>query len=349
MPVFITLLDQRMRLKTDLLGVIKPLIFGAVWFLAGFILGTPQVVTRFSIFLKYFSVSMFQHAGFDRGPDTPLGFIGQWSVLDESLGRAAAILFLAALIYHAYLLIKKGEYRGDKPEKREKGIGVIFVAIISLNLPMLMVYNYAARFYLPIIILVTVLAGFFVEDMYKFGNNRSSRIIEAGVIAAAFAVLGLSALRVASVTLLFFNDSRIAASAFVAEFPKYSSVEYTFFPPTIPDRYFKRKHNYPLFFSKSMMEGEPDPGWEGKVNLGEAGLQKRGTDYLIIDSPTYERFDDPITCASIPVECEFFKRLRSGETGYRLEKVFEYRLPTFLPQIFPFFLNPRIEIYHAIS
>ena len=345
MPVFMLLYDQREKLKQNAFEIFKTLLVGGGWFLVGFLIGTPQAITQFSIFRQYFSVSMFQHAGFDRQPDTPVGIIGQWAVLGESMGMAAAILFLVSVLYHVILLIRGGRWIVDKGDKRRQGIEVILVALVSLNLPMLMVYNYAARFYLPMMILAAVLVGLFVGDLLEFGAKRKDRLMTTGIGAAVLLVLGLSALRVASVVLLFFNDSRIAASAFIAGLPKKSSVEYTFFPPTVPDRFFSRKHNYPLFFPKSMMEGKPDPSQQGKVNLGESGLQKRETDYLIIDSPTFERFKDPATCEAIPVECSFFKRLRAGETSYQLDRSFAYQLPAVLPQLKPFFLNPKIEIY----
>jgi hypothetical protein len=86
-----------------------------------------------------------------------------------------------------------------------------------------------------------------------------------------------------------------------------------------------------------------------KFNIGEAGLDDRQTTYLVTDSFTADKFKDPYTCSLMPVECDFFKQLATGQSShYRLIKEFSYRLPAFLPQIHLEYVNPTIRIYERI-
>jgi hypothetical protein len=84
-----------------------------------------------------------------------------------------------------------------------------------------------------------------------------------------------------------------------------------------------------------------------EYNQGEAGLYQREVDYLVVDSFTYDRFDDEYICQTNPVECDFFKQLLTGETDLHLLASFEYRLPSFLPQISLATVNPDIKVYEV--
>ena len=288
---------------------------------------------------------MLHHAEFNRQPDSLIGLFGQWRVLWGTLGWAAASMFLAAFLYHLAGFFLKNKPPWEDTRASHSEIEVLMLAIIALDLPMLIVHNYAPRFYVTIIPLLAVLAGIFIEDLVRSGEKHSFRFAGSLALAAGVGVFALSMLRVFSIALLFMNDARIAASETVASLPRNSTIEYTLYPPTIPDHYFSRRHTYPLFFAKSMVGGVPDPSRANSLNLGEAGLMERGTDFLVFDSLTYERFDDPATCKNIPLECKFFRRLLAGETEYRLLAKHKYRLPDYLPQLSPFFLNPTIRIY----
>jgi hypothetical protein len=154
--------------------------------------------------------------------------------------------------------------------------------------------------------------------------------------------------RVVSIALLFLNDARMEASQYVAALPAGTSIEYTLYPPTIPDQHFIREHNYPIFFKKYPGQVEPTSRIY-KFNAGEAGLNDRRTDYLVIDSLTYSRFQDEYICDSNLVECRFFEKLLAGETSYQLIADFKYSLPEYLPDLQMAFLNPEIRVYVRAS
>jgi hypothetical protein len=144
------------------------------------------------------------------------------------------------------------------------------------------------------------------------------------------------------------NDARIPASVFMQTLPVGTSLEHTYYPPTIPAAHFKDEFNYPIYFVKG---NEPVPvSKKFKYNNGEPGLDDRLTDYLVVDSFTYDKFNDPYVCARMQVECDFFKQLATGRSNhYQLLKEFTYSLPPYLPQINFLFVNPTIRIYERIK
>ncbi len=292
---------------------------------------------------------MFHHAEFNRQPDTVIGLLGQWQVLIAMLGVAAAALFLAALVYHLIGTFSREKIPWSVSWSNRKAIEVVLLAVLALDLPILIVYNYPARYFLPLVPLLAVLGGIFVEDLIVYAEKSDLPLWRYGAMATSMIVFAISLLRVISVGLLFQHDARIPASAYIAMLPEHTSIEYTYYPPTIPEKHFSRRNSYPLFFAKSMLAGQPAPEWSGRVNQGEDGLEDRQPDFLIIDSLTARRFEDPLTCAEVALECDFFKRLQTNETSYRLLEKFEYHLPDYLPQLSPFFLNPTIWVYARLS
>jgi hypothetical protein len=73
------------------------------------------------------------------------------------------------------------------------------------------------------------------------------------------------------------------------------------------------------------------------------------TDYLVTDSFTSNRFGDPYICETMPVECNFFKQLETGQSDhYQLLAELTYILPSYLPQMNIAFVNPQIRIYERI-
>jgi hypothetical protein len=206
-------------------------------------------------------------------------------------------------------------------------------------------YNYPIRFFLTLMPLFAILSALFIGDLYALakqtGNPVYARLLSAGLML----VLMFSLARGVSTMLLFINDSRLPASEFVKTLPAGTSLESTFYGPTLPEGHFKREHNYPLFFQKSPDQAIPtNKNYE--YNAGEAGLEERKTDYLIVDSFTSDKFENPYVCADMQVECDFFKQLETGQSNhYRLLTEFKYSLPRWLPQIQIDFVNPTLRIY----
>jgi len=347
-PVILVIWDHRNEIKRLNLRALKLIIWGCGLALIGFGLGSPQIFRHFRLFVTVIGLTMRHHAEFNTNPNSVLGIVGQWPVLFGLLGILVSIFCILAVVYELSGLFSKGDFYVDFRRSRHL-TSVIMLSILALNLPMLFVKNYPARFFVTLIPLFTVLVGLFFEDIYLAGKKTYGKKAGYAVVVLSVLVIAFSMLRVLSIALLYFNDARVAARDYIAALPARSSIEYTIYSPSITDGYFLKKRNYPLFFPKSRTSGLPGEKAPKDVNSGEAGLEERRPDYLIVDSFIYERFSDPYTCQQVPVECTFFQRLLAGETQYQLERVFEYHLPDFLPQLTPFFLNPTIRIYHRVS
>jgi hypothetical protein len=193
-----------------------------------------------------------------------------------------------------------------------------------------------------------VLSALFLEDLYRQIKERESLPAQRILSAALGIVILVSFARNISVMLLFLHDARLPASAFIRTLPVGTSLEHTFYPPAIPGEHFEREHNYPIFFAKT--PGEQAPTNKNYVyNEGEAGLDDRQTDYLVVDNFTVDRLGDPYICQSMPVECDFFRQLASGGSDhYKLLREFSYALPPYLPQLRISFVNPKIRIYQRL-
>ncbi len=221
-------------------------------------------------------------------------------------------------------------------------IGILLLSILALDLPVMISYNYATRFFLPMYPLFAVLGALFIGEVWKFERYRKTASVVLGLIVL------VSFTRNVSVMLLFFNDARIPASQYVAALPVETSLEHTYYPPAIPPGHFEREHNYPIYFKKAPDEELPTSK-KFEFNAGETGLVKRETDYFIVDSFTSGRFNDPYICETMPAECDFFKQLETGRTDhYKLIAEFNYSLPPYLPQMSISFVNPGIRIYERI-
>ena len=225
--------------------------------------------------------------------------------------------------------------------------GIVVFAILVLDLPMLASYNYQLRYFLTLMPLLAVLTAFFVEALYvktKQPGKSYSMLVSAGISL----IVLYSLARIVSLMLVTMNDARIPASEFMQTLPAGTSLEHTYYPPTLPAGRFENEFNYPIYFVKG---NEPLPVSKlFKYNVGEIGLDDRQTDYLVVDSFTSDKFNDPYTCANMQVECDFFKQLATGQSNhYRLLNEFSYALPPYLPRINFLFVNPTIRIYERIK
>jgi hypothetical protein len=275
-----------------------------------------------------------------------IGFYGQWDTFRAAVGTWAYYLFLIALLWFVAKLILWKLKKVEEKEPRGKIIFTLLASIFIFDLPFWFSYNYVPRFFLPFLPMFAVLAGLFVEDAVSFVKQRGLAFAAPVINIAVILVIVISFLNVLSVTLLFANDARTPAGKFIATLKPDTVLEYTLYPPSIPENHFAKTRNYPIYLIK--YPGETVPTNKAyQYNQGEAGLYERKVDYFVADSFTYARFSDPYTCETNPVECEFFNKLIAGETSLRLLASFDYSLPPYLPQISLAAVNPDIKIYEV--
>lgn len=341
--ILVYIITEKNQVAKNKRGFITPIIVGLVLTFFGFVFGTPRMLLSMSFYVPKVALALLHHATYDIEAGDQIGLLGQWRVLISAHGAVEVFFFLASAIW---AIGKVGRFltaHTQADEGKADQIGVILLSLLALNLPILISYNYPERFFLPFLPLLAVLGGLFIQDFFYLAKQTRYKSLGVVIIAMALAILVLSFLRVASVDLLFINDNRIVASKYLETLPNGASIEYTLYPPNLPERRLN-KFNYPIFFQK-FPEAEPPQGKAYKFNQGEPGIEKRRPDYFVIDSFTYTRFDDPAVCAEQANECAFFKRLLAGETNYQLMQAFDYQLPDFLPHLQPKFLNPIILVY----
>lgn len=339
-PPLVYLLKDRADLPKRPLAFVEPLFIGVVLYILGFGIGTPRFLTWPAFFLKRAVPAFFYNGSYGYQPGAQRGFTGQFSLLEQALGPLLFMLALAAVtwaIYRSLLSLRSGT-----PAFSPRGL--LLLCLFLLDLPLMASYNLAVRFTLPLLPLLAVLSALFIEALFAKAFIPLS--IPARLLGLGLGVVILFSLaRTVSLMLLFLNDARYAAGDFLKTLPSGSSLEETFYPPAIPPGRFSREHNYPLYFLNGPSDSVPT-GKPYDFNAAEAGLVERGTDYLLVDSFTASRFDDPYTCSLMRSECDFFKELASGESAhFRLLAEFHYSLPRFMPQIAADFVNPGIRIY----
>jgi len=342
----IYLISNWKTLFKDWLWTAETLFIAAVLTVAGYVVGTPKALLWMSFYFKRAIPAALRFASYGRGPDSLIGLYGQWGTFRSAVGTAVYVLFLVAFLWSAVKLILYFAKRVQADRDRMDIILVLLLAIVLFDIPFLMSYNYVPRFFLPFLPMFAVLASLFIEDLVSLVRQRNYAVVAPFISIAVVLIILVSFLQVVSVALLFANDARTPAGKFIETLESNKILEYTLYPPAIPENHFDRTRNYPIYMIKYPGEIVPtDKAYQ--YNQGEAGLNEREVDYLIVDSFTYIRFDDEFVCQTNPVECDFFKKLLAGETDLRLLASFEYRLPPFLPQISLAAVNPDIKVYEV--
>jgi 4-amino-4-deoxy-L-arabinose transferase-like glycosyltransferase len=318
-------------------------VSGALTFL-GFAFGTPKALTWMAYFFKRVFDALEWQATWGQRDDSVRGIIGQFSMMRGTLGTALYWLFILGFLYGGFLVIREWR-RAELSRVSPGGLrGMLLLGIFFLDLPVMISYNYQPRYLLTFMPMLAILAAYFTFEVFGRVQQFGKPLYSTAVIVVLGAVVLYSFARLASIALLFMNDARISASEFMTTL-RPTSLEHTNYPPSYPEGFFEREHNYPLHIQMGTIDTVPtDKPYE--FNKAEEGLLERGTDYLIVDSFTASRFDDPYVCEQIPNECAFFKQLETGTTDhYRLIAEFSYSLPWYLPQVHVAIANPTIRIY----
>lgn len=342
-PLTVYLLEQRPNLRKNWLSIGETLFISAALAFLGFALGTPKALTWMTFYFKRLFSTLQWQVNYGSQPDSVRGILGQYGVMANGLGLALVLLFGVGLAWAIWRVIR----RRESGEPQTRSFGVLLLAILALDLPMMVSYNYQLRYFLTLMPFLAVLAAFFLADLHARAKATGKSILPLAVNLTVAGVVLYSLARLLSLMLLVMNDSRIPASAFMDTLPPGKSLEHTYYPPTYEGTRFEREYNYPVYFVRG---GEPLPTDKRfEYNAGEAGLVDRQTDYFVVDSFTARKFDNPHYCESMPLECTFFKQLESGGSAhYKLLAEFEYNLPPYLPQIQFEFINPAIHIYERL-
>jgi len=333
-------------IRKDLLRTFETLFISGVLTILGFGIGTPKAIGWAVFYFKRMIPVFLSQATYNYYPGDVIGLFGQWGTLKDALGGPVFVLGIITFVavFVKLVLHYVGKVKGD--EKFINTLMVLFVFIIAVDLPLLVGYHRRPRFFLPAIPFLVILISFFLRELLKYARNRNIKYAKELIFTGIFITISFSMLRVASMDLMFINDSRMVASEYIKTLPTKSSIEYFYYPPPIDLEVFTNAGPYPIHFIK--WEWEEDvlpPGY----NIGEEGLEERKPEYLIWDSFTYSRYSDDRVCERHQVECDLYKKLFAGETNYELIASFEYDVPWFIPKVNTVFLNPEIYIFQRVS
>ena len=348
-PILLYLYSQRGSFLKRPLRILETLFIGGALTFLGYAAGTPKSLFWMTYYFKRMIPALLHTGNYARQPDSLRGILGQYGSFANGVGLPLFILFAAAFLWACYRVFQAYRSRSENLDTRTTSLVILLLSIAALDLPITISYNYPTRFFLSMLPIFAVLSALFIDDLYQQvkvrGNLQYQRLLSLGLAA----IILFSFARNISVMLLFLNDARIPASQFINSLPVETSLEHTFYPPAIPLEHFEREHNYPIFFSKTPGEKAPT-NKNFKYNVGEAGLDDRLTDYLVVDNFTIDRLSDPYICQSMQVECDFFKQLATGQSDhYKLIREFSYTLPPYLPALKISFVNPRIRIYERLK
>src|SRR5687768_806801 len=344
-PGILYLWTMRKVLVKDALRILETLFIGGALTYLGYAAGTPKALLWMAFYFKRLIPALAYNANYGRQPDSVRGMFGQYAVFADGIGILMFLLFIAAFLWGCFKLLKAYQAKSNAETYR----AILLLSILIIDIPIILSYNYPVRFFLPLIPLFAILSALFINDVYKLARHSRNSLYSKLIAGGLTIIIIFSFARVISVMLLFLNDSRIPASAFLASLPAGTSLEHTLYSPTIPLDHFEREHNYPIYFIKTI-GGQVPANRKYEYNIGETGLDDRMTDYLVIDNFTADRFNDPYICETMPAECDFFKQLETGGSNhYRLITQFTYNLPPYLPQINIDFVNPEIRIYERIQ
>lgn len=346
-PLTAYLIEQRKNIKKDWFSIAETLFISAALAFLGFALGTPKALTWMAYYFKRLFSTLQWQVNYGYQPDSVRGILGQYGVMANGLGPALVLLFGFGYIWGIWRAAKSHRAKTLAQEPQTKSLAVLLLAILALDLPMMISYNYQLRYFLTLMPFLAILTAFFLEYAYRRAKETNNKVYPAAVNVTVSAIVLYSFARILSLMLLVMNDARIPASAFMNTLRAGTSLEHTYYPPTYDGSRFEREHNYPIYFVRGDEPLPTDKRFE--YNAGEAGLDDRQTDYLVVDSFTSDKFDDPHYCESMPVECAFFQQLETGQSNhYKLLKEFQYTLPPYLPQINFEFINPAIRVYERI-
>jgi hypothetical protein len=349
LPLFVLFFMNWREMKADWLRSLETLAISAVICFGGYVIGTPKALLWMAFYFKRVIPALQRYPLYGQNSGSPIGLYGQWSVFQDAVGAFSYYLFIFCFIWFAIRLVLVSMKRIDMDEKRTPAILILMVAVLAFDLPFIVSINYIPRYFIPFVPFLSILAAFFISDLFELARDRRWNFMRAGIAILLIVGISYSLLRLVSTALLFMNDARMPAGEYIATLPgKNKTVEYTLYPPIVSREQFLRARNYPIFFVKYPGDVVPTGG-RIEYNQGERGLIDREVDYLVIDTFTYSRFYTDTVCDTNPVECDFFKRLLAGEiTTFRLLEEFTYSLPAYLPHVSISAVNPAIRIYERV-
>jgi hypothetical protein len=347
-PFLAYILVQKKDLLTHKLEALKTYSISAVLAILGFGVGTPKFLTSFLVYMNGVLPALWRHANSNKSELSQPGILTQWGMMIQVFGLVFFILGMIAIAAILVWLIRKRISNDEKSLFSADKVIVLLVSLFILDLPILVSYNVQSRFFLPLLVPLSMcLALFAALVVNRLEETNHGKLVWA-VIALGLGLVIFSAMRVGSTVVNIVHDARYEAADYIATLPYESYVETTNYGPNISEKQLEGGREYPLLILK--FDGQTLPeSLQGIYNTGEPGIELRQPDYLVVSSLVSEKFTDPGLCERHQADCDFFGRLFAGETHYQLIKTFKVEDPWYLPKVVNVFINPDIYLFERIE
>lgn len=348
-PLVVFIFMNWTEVRRDLFQTVETLFISAVLCYGGYVIGTPKAFLWVAYYFKRVIPALLNYPQYGFNSESPIGLLGQWDVFESAVGTFAYLLFIFSFIWFAVRLVMRQLGKIEIESNKADAVIILMMTIFIFDLPFLSSVNYIPRYFIPFVPFLSILGALFINEAVDIAKVKKWNYVPPVITMILIIGISYSLLRLTSTALLFMNDGRIPAGDYIAGLSgKDKTIEYTLYPPMVNKKQFTKAYNYPIYFVKYAADIVPSGG-RYEYNLGEQGLLKRETDYLVIDSFTYSRFYTESICKTNLVECNFFKKLLAGKiTTFRLLKEFSYTLPFYLPDVEISAVNPQVKVYERV-
>jgi hypothetical protein len=335
------------RLIKSRLLTFEMLFTGSGLSILGYVIGTPTAILWLAFYLKRLIPALLRQTQYARTPTSVIGLKGEWNQLEQALGTHIFWLLILSVMFFIIIVMMRKKTQRFATTADHGVLTLLGISLLALDLPIIISYNVQVRYFLPMIPIFAVLIAAAVDAILVPLHQKQNKSVSILLISVLIAFISYSYLISIGVVLAIKNDSRIPAGAFLSRLPKGRTLEYTLYSPNFHEENFSRIHDYPLRFRKFPDEQLPEDS-RFVYNEGESGIEERKTDYLVISSFIYNRFNDPYTCGIHAEDCAFFEKLLNGQSNYRNIANFSYQLPWYIPKTRLVFVNPEIRVYERV-
>lgn len=339
-PVILFALLRQRHFWIDWRGSLRTCTIGVLLAGVAYALGTPRALLSPSSYLPVVAAALLD-LRVSAPPGLAIGALGQWRFMIQAFGEPTFVLFVAGFIWALHTITSgRGEVRGGTVQG---ALRVLLVCIVVFNSPFWFSYNYQERYFLPFLPWLSVVAALGLGLLRE--RLRPNRILSGALIGASGALIAHSLMRAISVDMLFIHDARIAANESMAAQRDDDGVGYGgrhLLSEKVPS--WRRIGPFPdpagrVPVPKVMASPHDD------AVTGEADFVRQCATFYVVDSFTADSFVMPSVCGNYPAECEFIRRLRAGQSRYKLVRTFAYRLPVYLPSLRIDFVNPTMSVF----
>ena len=179
-PLTVYLLEQRRGIRKNWLSIGETLFISAALAFLGFALGTPKALTWMAFYFKRLFSTLQWQVNYGSQPDSVRGILGQYGVMANGLGLALVLLFGVALVWAVWKVVHAWRSGESAREPQAKPFAILLLAILALDLPMMVSYNYQLRYFLTLMPFLAVLAAFFLADLHARAKATGKINLSAG-------------------------------------------------------------------------------------------------------------------------------------------------------------------------